>query len=182
MRETCCSVVAIFTLSLSTMGAVFADEAGAGDDPSDSTPAAKPEPMPGEVSTPPAPAATECGPLSYTQADKDQHPGRSLRITGGMFVALGLATLIPGAATLGWAEHHDNDPSYSTNEINGVKGGGAAALGVGALSTIVGIPMIVKGVREGRTARERPPSVLTSLPQKRGCGALAGLAPPRTIP
>jgi hypothetical protein len=182
MRNACCSIVAIFTLSLSTVGAAFADEPAAGDDPTPTTTAA---PTPGEVSPPAAaPASTECGPLNYNRADKDQHPGRALRVTGGMFVGLGLATLIPGAAAVGWAEHDEHDPSHPSSTIDGVKAGGAAAIAVGSLSFIVGIPLIAKGVHDGKVARERPPSVVSSnLAPTRGCGgALANLSTPRTSP
>jgi hypothetical protein len=129
-------------------------------------------PPPGTVITPTAPA-TNCGPMGYGKVDKDLNPGRSKRITGGMLVVLGIATLVPGAAMLGWSERHDPRTDQPVDDLRAIRISGAVATALGAASVLVGIPIVAKGYSEGKRERERRITLAPTLAPRNGGGMAA---------
>jgi hypothetical protein len=136
---------------------------------------AKP-PEPGEISAPVPEGGTgpSCGPMGYARADRDLAPGRGKRVTGALFLSMGLLTVIPGASMLGWSQHEQNDPAYNANDLHSIKVGGAVATAVGAASILIGIPVLAVGAREGRRAREQRITLAPAVAPTAG-GATASL-------
>lgn len=137
-------------------------------------------PVPGElpsasVAPPASVSPTECPALNYSRADRDYAPGRSKRVTGGMLLVLGIATLIPGAAMAGWAHDYDPATDRPVSDLRAIKIGGGVAAAVGSLSVLIGIPVLAIGVREGHSARtERRVTFAPSVGPTVG-GAMASL-------
>jgi len=139
-----------------------------------------------EDQTPPAPGTVNpsvmsdgsnanCGPIGYTRTDRDYAPGRGQRITGGMLVGLGLLTLVPGAAMLGWSEHYDPAHDQPVDNLHQIKVAGAVATAMGAASVLIGIPVIAVGVHNGRKARSERVTLAPSLaPSNGGAQAAVG--------
>jgi hypothetical protein len=131
--------------------------------------------VPPPAVSPPANGATLCGPMGYTRVDADYAPGRPTRVTGGMLVALGLATAIPGAALVGWSTTHNPETDRPVRDLRQIQIASGIATGVGALSLLAGIPVLAKGVRDGRKAREHRLTFAPSVSPRIG-GGMAALA------
>jgi hypothetical protein len=132
-------------------------------------------PQPGVVTPIPDNNKSACGPAGYARTDRDLAPGRGQRVAGGMLVGLGLATLVPGAAILGW-EERSYDPIHDTrvDNINAIKTSSAVATALGGVSILVGIPVLVAGVRNGKKAAYERVTFMPSLAPTIG-GAQASL-------
>jgi hypothetical protein len=128
-------------------------------------------PAPGTVTPSPA----NCGPMSYNHANNDYQPGRGKRVTGGMFLGLGLATLIPGAILIAWSQTQDPTADRSQEDLDRIRNWSIAATAVGAASTIIGIPVLAVGVSKGNRERERRLTLLPSLAPTRSGGGIASL-------
>lgn len=184
MKNERISIALVSALSLLSVNVARADEPPPADDTTTTTTTTtttsptttNPTPEPGTVSpTYTAPQGAPCGPLSYSRTDKDYHPGRNLRIAGGLMIGLGLATAAVGAGVAAWGAAKDvgGDTTEHDKDVRVISG--SVVAGIGGLSLIAGIPMVVEGVRQGRAAKERQFTLAPNFVVPKGGGAVAGL-------